>query len=126
MRRLVIAVSMLLVLLALGCGITWSMAKVYRPMARQLEQAAAAAMEEDWEAALRLSEEAWDTWQTWRRFTASVADHTPMDEVEELFAELQTFAAAREQVHFAATCTQLARMAEAMADSHDPAWWNFL
>lgn len=126
MRRFVIAVSMLLALLALGCGITWAMARVHRPMARQLEQAAAAAMAEDWENALALSDEAWRAWQKWRRFTASVADHTPMDEAEGLFAQLQTFAQARERVHFAATCNQLARLADAMADSHDPAWWNFL
>lgn len=126
MRRLWIGIGVLAALLALGVGILGRMDAVHRQAARRLEQAAEAALAGDWETALQNADAARSSWQRHRNFTASVADHTPMDEIEGLYAELTVYVREADQAHFAAICLQLARLSEAMADSHSPTWWNLL
>ena len=126
MKRVWIGVAVLAVLLVAGTVIAWGMNAIHQPIARQLQQAGAAAMAEDWDTALREAAAARDAWNCGWRMTAAFADHTPMDEIDGLFAELEIYAQAREKEHFAATCAHLAQLAEAMAESHSPTWWNFL
>lgn len=126
MNRLWIGILVLAVLLALGGAVSWAMDAIHTPMAENLQQAAEAAMAEDWGTALRCAEKARVSWKDRQRFIAAFADHTPMDELEGLFAELEIYARAREQEHFSATCTHLAQLVQAMAESHSPTWWNFL
>ena len=126
MRRFWIGVIVLGVLLVAGAVIAWGMDAVHQPIARQLQQAGTAAMAEDWDTALQDAAAARERWKRCWRFTAAFADHTPMDEVDGLFAELDIYAQSREQEHFAATCAHLAKLAEAMAESHSATWWNLL
>ena len=126
MKRLQIGIGVLLVLLISGITVSWFMANMHRPLARQLQQAAQAAMAEDWPSALAQAGNARQSWVDRQHLVAAFADHTPMDALEGLFAELEIYAQAREKEHFAATCVQLAQLAEAMADSHSPTWWNLL
>lgn len=126
MKRLWIGIIVLAVLLILGGAVSWAMDAIHISMAENLQQAAEAAMAEDWGAALQCAEKARESWKDHQHFVAAFADHTPMDELEGLFAELEIYAQAREQAHFAATCAHLAQLAQAMAESHSPTWWNFL
>ncbi len=126
MKRFWIGVGVLCMLLALGGGVAWGMEAIHDPLVTQLQQAQAAAAAEDWATATALSQSALQRWQTWHRFTAAFADHAPMDEIDSLFAELQVYAQARNEDHFAALCAQLAQLAHAMAESHSPNWWNLL
>ena len=126
MRRLWIGFGVLAALLALGAAVSWGMDVVHRPAARQLEQAADAALAGNWQEAQRYADGAQSRWQRYRKFTASVADHTPMDDVEGLYAQLKVYAEEKDAAHFAAICLELARLSDAMADSHSPVWWNFL
>ena len=126
MRRLWIGCLVLTGLLILGLGVHWGMDRVHRPAARQLELAAKSALEEDWEQARYQAQQARNIWWKYRNFTASVADHTPMDEIEGLYAELIVYGAEEDRAHFAAICLQLARLTKAMAESHSPNWWNLL
>lgn len=126
MKRFWISILLLSVLLFAGWLIQWGMDAVHRPIAEDLQQAAQAALQEDWDTALLLSQRAHARWEKYHRFTAAFADHTPMDELDGLFAEQTVFAAEREMPHFAAACMHLSQLATAMADSHSISWWNLL
>ena len=52
--------------------------------------------------------------------------HTPMEEIDALFAQVEVYAAAREEAEFAAGCAELSRRMEAMANAHGAQWWNVL
>ena len=126
MKRLWIGLGILLLLLALGIGVTKGMETIHTPICEQLRRAEAAAAEQDWAEADALSDAARQRWQTWHRFTAAFADHVPMDEIDSLFAELAVYARARDKDHFCAICAQLSQLVRAMAESHSPTWWNLL
>ncbi len=126
MRRLIWGLCILGLLLGLCAGVAWAMERVHEPISSLLQQAAEAADREDWAAARRLTIAAQARWTQYWRFTAAVADHTPMDELDGLFGELETYLQHEEQPHFSATCRHLALLANAMADSHTPSWWNII
>lgn len=126
MKRLWIGLSILVVLLAGCCLIHTALARIHDPIATDLEQAAAAALIEDWATARDLALHATTRWEKFHRFTAAFADHTPMDELDSLFAELRIYAGTRENPHFSATCTHLSFLATSIAESHRLSWWNLL
>lgn len=102
------------------------MESLHAPVSERLEEAGEAALEGDWPTALRLAREADRQWEKNRRVTAAMADHSPMDETDSLFAEMRVWAQARDDAHFAACCAQLALMTRSMAENHSFLWWNFL
>ena len=126
MRRLWIGFGVLAALLALGAAVSWGMDVVHRPAARQLEQAADAALAGNWQEAQRHADGAQSRWQRYRKFTASVADHTPMEEIESLFARVHICSAARDTVEFAASCAELSQKLLAMGEAHRLTWENLL
>ncbi len=126
MKRLWLGIALLLILLLLGIFLQLGMNAIYEPVSTALEQASQAALAENWQEALPLAQSAFRQWSRYQKLTASAADHTPMDEVEMLFAELRTYAKAREGAHFAACCAQLAQMAQSISQAHYFSWWNLL
>lgn len=126
MKRLWIGLSILVVLLAGCCLIHTALARIHDPIAADLEQAAEAALMEDWATARDLAQHASIRWEKFHHFTAAFADHTPMDELDGLFAQLKIYAGMRENPHFSATCTHLSFLATAIAESHRLSWWNLL
>ncbi len=126
MRRLIIGLSILAVLLALSIGVSAAMERIHSPVAEALHQAAEAAQAEDWKKAGALAESAKARWEKYWYFTAAVADHTPMDDADGLFAELEIYLQEQEMPHFAATAMHLSQLTRAMADSHHASWWNLL
>ena len=126
MKRLWIGLGVLAVLLAMGLWVSAAMEWTHVVMVQQLQQASRAAMAEDWPAALEAAQQAQGHWNKHRRWIAAFADHTPMDEIEGSFAEMEVYAQDREKQHFAATCARLAQLAEAMGESHAVSWWNLL
>ena len=126
MKRLVIGVSVLSLLLAMGIGVSLVFRNAHTPTADLLEQAGQAATDGDWGKAEALSQQAEQRWDDFRKFTAAFSDHAPMDEIEGLFAQLEVYAQARQQAHFAALCAQLSQLTEAITDSHRFQWWTVL
>lgn len=126
MRRFWIGVAALAVLLFVSLWVTDTMEDIHAPIASALEEAGDAAMDGDWPRAEELATDARSRWFRHWRFTAAVADHAPMDEVDGLFAQLPVFAKEEEAVHFAATCAQLAKLVGAMEEAHGTGWWNLL
>ncbi len=126
MKRLWLGIGILAAILALCCTVTLSMECIHTPIAEDLSRAAEAAQKEDWDKANALAAAAKARWEQYWHFTAMVADHTPMDELDGLFAELEVYGREQEMPHFAATCAHLCRLSQAMADSHTPSWWNLI
>ena len=126
MRRPFLGIGILLVLLALGIGIWWGMETIHGDMEELLAQAKTAAEQGDWLVAGEMSRRACDQWEKHHHFTAAFADHTPMDELDGLLAELMVFLENQESPHFEATCAKLILLTQAMADSHGVPWWNIL
>lgn len=126
MRRIWLGIGILTALLAAGLWAQWEMQALNLPIAQELERASAFALAENWEAAQALAENAVRQWEANRGKTASLADHSPMDEVDLLLAELDVYGVTRETPHFAACCTQLSRMVRAIGQAHVFNWWNVL
>ena len=112
MKRLSIGIVFLSVILAIGICVTAAFTALHKPLSDTLQQASEAAISEDWER--------------YRAFTAAVADHEPLEEMDAMFAQLEVLARQRETSDFAALSAQLSRMAQAMADSQSISWWNLL
>lgn len=125
-RRFWLGVGILTVFLALGLWVTKSMSNVHEPVAQALEQAAQAALDGDLQTGISLADTAKNTWQAHWNGTAAVADHEPMEQIDGLFAQLETYATAGESANFAAYCARLSQLIEAMGDAHDLNWWNLL
>jgi hypothetical protein len=125
-KRSIWGIAILVALLILGIAIAAGMGNVHEGISDLLEQAAAAAELGNWQQAEELTRQAEGKWQRYHHFTAAFADHTPMDELDGLFAELMIFLKNRESPHFASTCARLPLLAQAMADSHGLQWWNLL
>lgn len=126
MKRIALGIGLLILMLAVGVGITAAFSALHRPLADRLEQAQAAAVEGDWETAAALARDAGRTWQKYRPFTAAVADHAAIEQMDGLFARLMPLAQLQCAEEFAADCAELARLATAMADSQSLIWWNLL
>ncbi len=126
MKRFWIGILILALLLAGSILIHQSLRFIHQPIADDLEQAANAALQEDWGTALFLARRASARWYQFHHITAAFADHTPMDELDGLFAQLPVYAQQRENPHFSSTCRQLSFLAQSMADSHKLSWWSLL
>ncbi len=126
MTRGIFGIVLLLVLLAVGMFVQWTMATLQKPITLELTQAAQAGAREDWAAARLHQEAAQRGWRKCWRLTAAFADHQPMEDVDSLFARLPVYAAQQEPAEFAASCRELARRIQAVADAHSLTWWNLL
>jgi len=96
------------------------------PTEQLLSQAAEKTLNGDFEEAVALGQEAKARWDKYWNSTATVADHSPMDDVDALFAEMEIYAKTKEEPHFAACCKELAQRIQAVAEAHRFSWWNIL
>ena len=126
MKRGWIGLGLLVLLLVGGLLVTWRMDHCHRTIAADLDRAAGFALQENWEQAAACAQSAKNGWQAGWNLSAAFADHEPMENIDSLFAQLETYAALRDNAAFSALCAQLARQIEAMGDAHGLTWWNLL
>lgn len=126
MKRFWIGAALLLVLAAMGIGSAVAMARIHGPISETLTLAAAAAQSGDAEKAEALAESARAKWEKNRKFSASCADHEPMEDIDSLFAAMEVYRQQGDTTEFAAACAQLSRLTKAMGDAHALNWWNLL
>ena len=124
MARGWLGVGLLVVFLALGFVTTAVVDNAHLPTGELLEQAAEKTLSGDFEEGVALGLEAKARWERHWNGTATVADHSPMDDVDALFAEMEIYAKTEEKPHFAACCKELSKRVQAMADAHRFSWWN--
>lgn len=126
MKRGVFGLGILLVFLVLGLWGSFAMSDLHQPVSKVLEKAAQTALDGDLEAAAIAAKEAQGKWEDHWHPVAMLADHTPMDEIDGMFAQLEIYAQAGNHQHFAACANQLAAMISATAEAHELTWWNLL
>lgn len=126
MSRLWLGIGLMAVLLAAGIWVGNYMNTTGNDISAILDSAAETALSRDLQTATELAENAKDKWDTvWHRI-AAMADHTPMDEIDSLFAQLENYAAAGLTGEFAAHCSRIAQLISAVAEAHSFNWWNLL
>ncbi len=126
MTRFIIGLITLSLLLAIGLFVATATGRAYTPVIALLEQAADTALNGSFEDAVSKAQEAKNLWDKHKGKTATVADHTPMEEIDQLFTEAEIYAKSEEKPHFAACCAQLASAVQNMADAHAMNLWNLL
>lgn len=126
MKRSWFGLGLLLALLLTAVLATAVMTRIHEEIAADLDLAAQRAMEGSWEEADQLFLRAKRTWKRWERLRASLADHTPVEEVDADFAAAQVYGVTRQDVVFASACLQLARQVAAVGETHEFVWWNIL
>lgn len=110
-------IGLLAVLLALTWGIGMAMDTIHPPICQLLNQAQEAA-DGQLTRARELVTLAQNQWQQAERWISAVADHTPMDQIRELFAEADLFGKGDEPVHFSTVCARLSSLLRDMSQAH--------
>lgn len=126
MKRCVFG-AVLLVVIGLGC--LWAGAALEQttaPMCSRLERAREAALAGDWDAAAAQGLAVEAAWAKHRSSLAAAADHTPLEDIDDLFAQLALCRRLEKKEDFAILCAQLKCRLEAVANAHSLNWWNFL
>lgn len=125
-RRFWYGLVILVVFLALGIWAAAGMENMHRPVTGQLEQAAKAALDGDLVDGAALAEKAENVWLRCRSMTAALADHAPMEEIDSLFAQAKSYARSGLGADFAACCSRIAKLVEAIGEAHGLTWQNLL
>lgn len=124
--RFWIGAVVLLVLLALGIGLTVGVSLQQEELAQTIAKAQEAVLSRDWEQALPYARQAQALWENTRHFAASFADHAPLEQMDALFSELWIYAREALEVEFAAVCSYISNLAKAIGESQSVFWWNLL
>lgn len=124
MKRGWLGIGILVLFLFLGVTISIAMENTHLPTCNLLEQAVEKTEEGDFDRAVELGMQAKSRWESHWNGTAVVADHSPMDDVDALFAEMEIYGQTNEKPHFAASCKELAQRLAAVAEAHKFSWWN--
>lgn len=122
MARTALGVGILIVLFLFGLFSWLAMDRVHMPIAALLQKAA----EQSPAEGLATAKAAKALWKKHWRFSAALADHAPMDEIDGLFAQLDAYREAELWGDFSACCLRISRLVEAMAEAHSLSWWNLL
>ncbi len=126
MGRFWLGIGILVLFLVLGFWTGHTMDDVHQTISQTLENAATKSLSGDLTEGIALAQQAQSQWQSHWHGTASVADHAPMDEIDGLFAQLETYGKAGLTETFAAYCARLSQLVSAMGEAHSFTWWNLL
>lgn len=125
-RRFWYGVGILLLFLVLGLWIAAAMDNTHAEIAEHLTQAAQAMLSGEREKSEQTLRQAQRLWQRSRLLTAAASDHSPMEEIDSIFAQLEGYAAADDRTAFAAWCSRAASLVEAIGEAHRLTWQNLL
>lgn len=126
MVRSWLGAGILIVFLILSLIAGMLMCNAHLPTSDLLLQAAEQTLNGNFNSAIPMALEAKHRWEDRWNGTAVVADHSPMDDVDALFSEMEIYAKTGEEPHFAACCQELAQRLQAVAEAHKFNWWNVL
>lgn len=126
MKRLWIGISFLVILLTGGILLSLGMVNLHSRISDRMAAASQAALAQNWNEALRLSESACEDWEKYRHVTAAFTDHEPIEEMDSLFLRLEIYQEPLQSTEYAAVCSHLSQLSGAIAESHSLTWWNLL
>lgn len=123
MKRIWIGVGVLLILLVVGILV---MQITNRQLGKLSENLLLASETLRWEEAISLAKDAKQDWEKKWSLLAALADHTDIDTVDQIFAQLEVYQHRKEETAHAAACAQLAEALDDLKENHRLAWWNLL
>lgn len=126
MNRLWIGIGLLAALLAVGVAMLFVSRDFHETFTESLEQASRSAMAGNWQDAGQQAAKGKEKWERYQRFWAAFTDHEPVEDMENLFSQLEVYQARQLEVDFAAVCQNLVNLAAAMDESHSLSWWSLL
>ena len=126
MKRSRFGAALLVALLLLGFGAQWGIGKCQASVAEDLQKAAETALAEDWEQTGRLIRRAREQWQRCYGFSAALADHDPLEQIDAAFAALAVWQAVEEPAAMAAGCRDLESRIRALIEEQQLSLRNLL
>lgn len=115
----------LLVFLCLLCGVcSWAMTAIHTPLSGQLLRAQQQVLVGAFPQGRASAVQAKAQWEKWRHFRSCISDHTPVEQIDAGFAELESYGASGEDAAFAAKCAELAQQVKAVGEAQELTWWN--
>lgn len=126
MNRLWLGIGVLAALLGCSLWVTGRSGKVHGDISQRLEQAAQAALAEDWPAVAVMTEQIHRRWDDNLRFSTAFSEHSLLDEVEAGIARLEVYLSRHQASDYAAQSAALARRVEALEEAHRLSWNNLL
>ena len=123
MKRIWIGVGLLLALLVVGLAVMRITDRQLGQVSDTLKQASEA---RDWDRAVALAQKAQKEWKQKWHLMAALADHTDIDTVDSLFAQLEVYQQRSAATHHAAACAQLSEAIHDLEEGHRLTWWNLL
>lgn len=126
MNRFWIGCILLLVLLAGGIVSSLYLDRLHTPISDALSLASEAALDDRWPEAVSHARQARSQWERQHHAVAAISSHSPMEQIDSLFQELEVYQAEEEVLPFAASCASLSALIQAMAEGHAMSWWNLL
>lgn len=126
MNRLWIGIGLLVIILAMGIGLLWGSAVFFDDFSEEMEQAGKLVMAGNWAEAEKKVAHSRAQWEQWRFFWSSFTDHEPMEQMQNLFSQMDVYRQRQLEVDFAAVCANLSNVAEAIRESHGLKWWSIL
>lgn len=125
-KQLILGVGILVAFLILGLVCQGVMVRTCSPISQMLTQAGQLCHQGQMHSAEILAKSAAEKWQAHWYAIGVLADHTPMDEIDGLFAQAKAYARQRDAAGFCASCYRLASLIDAIAEAHSLTWWNVL
>ncbi len=126
MGKFWLGIGILAIFLVLGFGVSAAMDMTHNAIAATLDTAAESALSGDLKTGQQQALSAKQAWEKSWHSSATVADHGPMDEIDGLFAQLSVYSRAGNTGDFAACCTRISMLVQAMSEAHSLTWWNLL
>ena len=119
MTRFRIGASLLAVLLALCVWSQLRMSAIQRPIAGTVSRAESYAAREEWTQAAAALLTAQSAWEEHRTLLAVLGDHQPLEDIEGLFARLESYAQEQDKTEFQAACKELNRRILAVKEAQE-------
>lgn len=126
MKRLWIGIGLLAAIMILGSWTSQRMADIHTAISDNLHQSAQAAQAGQWNKADELARSSQTQWQESWDFSAILADHTQLDEIDGMFAQAEVYRQSRDSLAYAAVCARLATSIDTLQEAHQLSWRNFL
>ena len=126
MKQLWYGTALLVFLFAAGLFLGNHLENAWAQPIRDLGRAVDAAMEENWDLASALVTRAEKDWQHHRGITAALVHHSPLEEIDRDFSQLEAFIRMEDTVQFSALCAALGQDLENLQQSGRFRWWNLL
>lgn len=119
-------IALLVILLLTGLLVSRYIGQQQERIAKTLEDSAWMALSDQWSDARQTAKDARQQWEKCWNLRSAFGDHTPMEDIDDLFARLTISAAAGERTDFARDCAALAGRIRAVGNAHRLSWQNVL